>query len=73
MTALIAPARVAAKPMPFLLSDQFDAVGDMVVIPDDQWDTVIEMLMEKNADYIIIQTDRGPFIIVTGLSFDETP
>jgi hypothetical protein len=73
MTALIAPARVASKPMPFLLSDQFDALGQLGVVRDEDWDDLVELLSEKNADYIIVQTDQGPFMIVTRYPIDETP
>jgi hypothetical protein len=64
MSALIAPASVAIA-KPFLLEDQFDAVGQLGVVRDEDWDSVIELLSEKNADYIIVQTDQGPFAIIT--------
>ena len=62
MSTILAPTRVAAKPMPFLLANQFNIVGDIVVVPDDNWDEIVAMLGRDNT---IVETEKGPFMVVT--------
>jgi hypothetical protein len=73
MTALVAPARVASFPMPFLLEDQFNADGQLVVIPDENWDEMVEMVKGWNLQngYVVVETDQGPFMIIEGATFEE--
>ena len=63
MSTVVAPMSVALEPMPFLLKDQFELVGDLVIVPDEKWDSLVEMLGTE--DNSIIETERGPFMIVT--------
>ncbi len=66
MTAVIAPARLACD-MPFLLENHFDAIGDLGVVRDEDWDELIRLMDEKlNYVYHIVETDRGPFMVVSG-------
>ena len=65
MPALVAPVSVACDPMPFLLQDQFDAIGQLVVVPDERWDELVEMMRAVN-DVIIIETNQGPFMLIQG-------
>lgn len=75
MTAVVAPATVAAAE-PFLLTDQMDAIGQLVVVPDENWDAMVEwternlLLPGKNAT--IIETDKGPFMIILDEDIDPT-
>jgi hypothetical protein len=67
MPALVAPSRVACKPMPFLLRDQFEAIGQLAVVSDDRWDEMVEMMRAwtfPDKDVIIIETDHGPFMVI---------
>ena len=67
MPALLAPALIACEPMPFLLRDQFDAIGDIIVVPDSDWDGVVALIRSKTLpgkDVIIVETDQGPFMII---------
>ena len=61
VTAIVAPASMASPPMPFLLRDMSDAIGQLVVIPDDKMGEVIAML-QKRHDLQLIETDQGSFI-----------
>jgi len=67
MSALAAPASVVVPaPMPFLLQNQYDTVGDLVVVRDEDWDKLVELVKTKYGEksYIIVDTDRGPFMII---------
>jgi hypothetical protein len=70
MSTVIAPASVAAKPMPFLLENLFDVFGDMGVVFDEDWDEVVEVtrkiMEEKGGSIEIIETDQGPIMMVLG-------
>ena len=67
MPALIATSLLACEPMPFLLRDQFDAVGDIIVIQDADWDDVLALMRSKTLpgkDVIIVETEQGPFMFI---------
>lgn len=59
MAAIIAPASLATPPMPFLLRDMSESIGQMVVVPDDRWDDVIKILQRHKIQFI--ETDQGSF------------
>lgn len=68
MSALICPASVAiAEPRPFLLEDQFDALGQLCIVRDEDWDQVIAHLKEMDVHdtLVIIETEAGPFATVS--------
>ena len=74
MTALVAPALVAAFPMPFLLENQFDVVGQLVVVPDERWDEMVAIVHGWNLQdecVTVIETDQGPFMIINGVTFED--
>ena len=65
MSAIIAPTSTAIAE-PFLLQNQFDVVGQMGVVQDEDWDSIVAALScEGNT---VIETDDGPFMIVTKFS-----
>jgi len=74
MTALVAPARVASFPMPFLLENQFDAGGQLVVVPDENWDEMVALVEGWNLQdgcVIVVETDQGPFMVIEGVTFED--
>lgn len=74
VTALVAPAKVAAFPMPFLLENQFDVVGQLVVVPDENWDEMVTIVNGWNVQdkcVTVIETDQGPFMIIEGVAFED--
>lgn len=74
MTAIVVPASIAVmelpvslRPMPFLVSDIFDAVGQLVVVRDEDWDEVVERCIQLSPEDnlpTIIETEDGPFMVV---------
>lgn len=68
MSALICPASVAvADPRPFLLEDQFTAIGQLCIVRDEDWDTVVAQVKEwdVNDTLTIVDTEAGPFLVVS--------
>lgn len=63
MTAIVVPASIAVMdPLPFLVSDIFDSLGQLCVVRDEDWAVVVELMKhEANA---VIETDHGPFLII---------
>ena len=74
MPAIIATASLASPPMPFLLNDMSDAIGQMIVVPDDRWDDVIKMLRIHECqvhEIQFIETDQGPFIYLVACDLKD--
>ena len=75
MPALIAPVRVACAPMPFLLEDQFDAYGQLVVVPDENWEYMIDWVKQElllpGREPTIIETEKGPFMQIRDEDIDQ--
>lgn len=68
MSALVCTASVAAaEPRPFLLEDQFAAVGQLCVVRDEDWDEVVARIRELDVDdtLVIVDTEAGPFLTVS--------
>ena len=76
MTAVVAPLRVACKPMPFLLEDMMDILGQLVVVPDENWDELVEWvrteLLLPGRSVTIVETDKGPFMVIPDEDIDQT-
>lgn len=68
MTAIVAPASVAVKPMPFLLEDLLDSLNQLAVVEDERWDELLRMAREKwllpGREPTIIDTPKGPFLLI---------
>lgn len=75
MSALVAPVTVACNPMPFLLEDQFEAYGQLVVVPDENWDSMVlwveQELLLPGRKPIIMETDKGPFMLIRDEDIDQ--
>ena len=73
MSVIIAKTSIACPPMPFLLSDMADSLGQMVVVPDDRWDDMITLLrddyLNPNQELQFIETDQGPFIYLPEMHY----
>ncbi len=68
MSTVIAPASIAAKPMPFLLENLFDIFGDMGVVRDEDWDAVVAVtkttIEARGGSIALIETDQGQIMMV---------
>jgi hypothetical protein len=75
MSTVIAPASIAAKPMPFLLQNLFDVFGDMGVVFDEDWDEVVEVTRKtmeaKGGSIALIETDQGQIMMVLGAPLNK--
>ncbi len=76
MAVLVAPASTAVEPRPFLLSDQFDALGQLVVVRDEDWDDIVkwtqEHLLLPDREVTIVETQQGPFMFIPDEDIDQT-
>jgi hypothetical protein len=63
MSAIIVPAKIAVlDPMPFPIPDVFDALGQLCVVRDEDWDEIVGLMTHE--DNYVIETSQGPFLMV---------
>ncbi len=74
MTAIVAKASVACD-MPALLRDMME-LNDLVVVPDENWEALLdwtrENLLLPGKDVTLIETDKGPFLIIPDEDIDQS-